>query len=220
MKIQYSQAKAAGLEPQSMGTPWQNTGVAPYYLASSPYGPTQIGTTGPQIVKPAFLGMDVMANWGFTWNAQDAASNFFPDKTTNNLGFTAAKLLASNLSIGAKPGIMGILQTDPSTLGPSKLTNASDALDFLLSNFGQTNLAFGLGAYTPLNKQTQNQANLKTAQQKKEYEYQLQQQRQASLLNWLGLTRGLTNVNTPSNVTIATTELNKRIKAAQEKAKK
>lgn len=212
-KLQYSQAEEAGFEPQSFGNAWSNTGMAPSYLTSSPYAPTRYGSYGPQIVRPGYMFMDIAAMWSFTWDSHDVLGNFYPSKEANNLGYVIPKVLASNVSVALRPELMWLMQTDPATAGPSKFESPETTNDYLWSNIGWSQLTYGLGLTTPSSKAVENQKSLKTQQQIKEYKAWLAQDRSNALSNWLGVTKGLGDVFTPSNVTIATSELNKRIKA-------
>jgi hypothetical protein len=204
LKVQYNLARNTGIQPLSIGTPWEDQTNTPQYLNQSVYGPTEKTPQGEKLYKRGFLVQDVADNFNLTWDFAFTPSENIANNTSQSGGILkqAGRYLGKNTNMVAQHFGEYMTGSDWQTGGPSQIKNLADLGDAFLSDIGPVTLLRGLGQYTPQNKLPQNN---KTNPQTK-------QQEQLILENWLGGQRGQLT-QTPQEAAFTNKEQNARLKS-------
>ena len=200
-KLIYNAATTAGLNPQSVGNPWDKEDLSPNYLNYATQGPTVVGKYGPTLVRPGFLSADVLDQWNFTYDGNRSLSeNIVTNR--NNL----AKTLVSSGNAVALSLAEGAIPFSLKTFTPKTTDNVEEEVGSLIDQFGFTKLLDGLNLYTPQNKQVGNTLTPRT-----------DEEREILLNNWLTGKREAP-VYTKRNLLNAKDELRQRLIDAGKKA--
>lgn len=203
-KAQYQAAVQAGMDPMSIGVPWENKQDTPGYYNYSTYGPTAQSKYGQMLFKPPVLPLDVMD----TWNIQFDPTQDFIGNVSTNVGNVGQGAIAKNLNLYIQPVLETLTKTDPSTGKPSQVKDFQSFMDKAVGQIGFTSPLIGLGLYTPANKGPDSKNPI------------TQEQRDLKVTNWLGLTQKGQYIQTPATERNAAAEVNARLKRiAEQRAK-
>ena len=208
-KAKHTQEEQAGMAPPSIGNAWADTQNTPSYLNQSIYGPSMTGPQGPTVTGESIMPLDVADTWKFTYDPartlqENIAGNLWSGNTVGNTGWSIGRVIGGNLNPFLRRPLELISGGDLQTGTPSRIKTIQDLVESLAGDFGPTQLAKGLGWWTPTNKLPQNTTNPMT-----------DADRQQILQNWLSGQKQKP-IYTPANLKNAYTEQNARAKSLWE----
>ena len=208
-KAKHTQEEQAGMAPPSIGNAWTDLKNTPSYLNQSIYGPSMTGPQGPTVTGESIMPLDVSDTWKFTYDPartlqENIAGNLWSGNTVGNTGWSIGRVIGGNLNPFFRRPLELISGGDLQTGTPSRIKTFQDLTESLAGDFGPTQLAKGLGWWTPTNKLPQNTTNPMT-----------DADRQQILQNWL-LGQKQKPVYTQSNLKNAQEEQNARLKSLLE----
>jgi hypothetical protein len=135
------------IEQTSPGTPWAPGAPVPQNMKGSVYGPLFMGANGPVGIQTSTLPLDVLNNWQMYYDPMLNA-----DQMAGMNLQVLTRYLAGSSNPAARQIMQEMLGMDFQTGKTFTDRSAGAAIDRFIQTLGPSQLAQGLGVYTPQGK--------------------------------------------------------------------
>jgi hypothetical protein len=159
-KFQYAVSGALSNQPQNIGSAYEAEAQSPSYMTGKAVGINTSTPEGSYIIKPPFLQPSALDAFSFMWdNSKSVMDNLWSGAGYNltNIFGMSNQIFQLAVEIAQNRDEFGRTTRDtPQQLG-----------DTIISNFSLSQLAKGLGIYTPEGKKPENTSNPITEEERK-----------------------------------------------------